>query len=75
MLLERAAALTEAAAHIRQTVNLQVIEAIVALVPDDFLQEEGVDLSPADKRAAYVTFLQSRLDKLDLLVKEAEDAR
>ena len=75
VLLERAAALTEAAAHIRQTVNPQVIEAIVALVPDDFLQEEGVDLSPADKRAAYVTFLQSRLDKLDLLVKEAEDAR
>ena len=75
VLLERAAALTEAAAHIRQTVNPQVIEAIVALVADDFLQEEGVDLSPADKRAAYVTFLQSRLDKLDLLVKEAEDAR
>ena len=75
VLLERAEALAEAATHIRQTVNTEVIEAIVALVPDDFLQEEGVTLTPADKRAAYVAFLQSRLNKLDVLVKEAEDAR
>jgi len=39
------------------------------------LEEESDDLSPADKRAAYLEFLQSRLEKIDFLAKEAADAR
>ena len=75
VLLERATELPAAARQIRAALDTPLFEAIVALLPDDWLQEEGSELTPGEKRAAYVRFLQSRLDKLDLLVKEAEDAR
>ena len=75
VLLERATDLAGAATAIRTALTGDVIEPIVARVPEDWLSEPQSTLSPAEKRAAYITFLRSRLEKIDLLVKEASDAR
>ena len=50
-----------------------VIEDIVALVPDDWLQEP--DIAPAEQRTQYVQFLTARLADSATFVAEAEAAR
>ncbi|SDM04291.1 HipA family kinase [Kriegella aquimaris] len=75
VLLDRAAHLTEAAQEIRQSLNEDHIREIVSKIPDDWLFDESVAMTPDEMRAAYVEFIQVRLSKIDILVKEAEDAR
>ncbi|MBT9391823.1 aminotransferase class I and II [Hymenobacter sp. NST-14] len=73
VLLPQATALAaaDAAGHARLTPA--VIEAVVALVPDEWLQEP--DLTPAEQRAQYVQFLTARLAASSTFVQEAENAR
>ncbi|MBX2816193.1 MAG: aminotransferase class I and II [Saprospiraceae bacterium] len=75
ILLDRATGLTEAAEQISQDVSAQDLVGIVSKIPDQWLVDESTTLTAQDMRSAYVSFLQSRLDNLDGLVKEAEDAR
>ncbi len=75
VLLERADQLAEAAAAIQATVSRDTIEDIVANIPEDWLIEESNTLSPDEIRAAYIEFLSTKLSKIDLLAKEASDAR
>lgn len=75
VLLPRATALTEAADAIRSLVKKEDLEEIVAVIPDTWLSEEGNDMTPEQKREAYVSFLWTRLRNLDQLTKEAADAR
>lgn len=75
VLLERAEHLTEAAAEIKQKVTKEKIEEIIALIPEDWLTEESNPFSSSEMRAAYVAFLHSKLEKIDLLAKEAADAK
>lgn len=75
VLLERADQLTTATQEIKQLVDRATIAAIIACIPEDWLQNEGNILSTTEMRAAYVTFLCAKLDRLDSLVKEAADAR
>lgn len=75
VLLKRATQLAPAAEDIKATLSTEVIQAIVALVPDDWLLEEGDAPTPAEKRAVYVEVLSGRLSRLDSLTKEAADAR
>ena len=60
---------------IKAKVGRGTIEAIITAIPEEWLEEEGQTLAPAQKRTAYVEFLNSRLEKLDLLAKEAADAK
>jgi len=75
VLLKKANHLTEAAQIIKNSLNETVIEKIINSIPKNWLEEEGVDLSIEEKRKAYITFLMSRLSKIDLLTKEALDAK
>lgn len=75
VLLSKASLLEEAREEIKGRVNQEIIEGIVALIPDDFLQEETDDISPEEKRSVYVAFLCARLSNIDLLTQEANDAR
>lgn len=75
VLLPRATVLPEAAAKIKKALNQETFQKIVALIPDDFLEETSDDLTPEEKRAAYVGYLQLRLERLDLLTKEATDVQ
>jgi len=75
VLLERADHLKEAAKEIQELIDEDKIREIVSLIPEDWLTDDSVSLSATEMRSGYVDFLLSKLNKIDLLVKEAEDAR
>lgn len=75
VLLNMADHLTEAAREIRQSVDQNAIEEIISLIPEDWLTEESNVLAPHEKRAAYTDFLNAKLANIELLAKEAADAR
>ena len=75
VLLERADHLTEAAKEIQGLIDKDKITEIVSLIPEDWLTDESSPLTSAAMRSAYIEFLCSKLNKIDLLVKEAIDAR
>ncbi len=75
VLLERATKLTEASEGIIGALTPEVIEDIVSKIPEDWLHNESDTMRPESIKAAYITYLNSRLSKIDVLVKEANDAR
>jgi len=75
VLLERADNLPEAVEAIKKAIDRDKITEIVALIPEDWLTEESIDLNTTEMRAAYVEFLCSKLNKIDLLAKEAANAQ
>ncbi|SDS11281.1 HipA family kinase [Winogradskyella sediminis] len=75
VLLERATLLQEASKDIIKVLNQETIEDIISKIPDDWLKNESDSFSPDDMRTAYKAYLNSRLSKIETLVKEAEDAR
>ncbi|MCH3885236.1 HipA family kinase [Tenacibaculum aquimarinum] len=75
VLLEKATCLAEASEEIKQLLNLDKITAIVASIPEDWLLSESDVFSPNEMREAYVKFIETRFSKIDVLVKEAEDAK
>ena len=75
VLLNRANQLEQAANEIQLKVNEDKIQEIISIIPEDWLVEESNELTPDEMRAAYIQFLSNRLAKLDVLVKEASDAR
>ncbi|MTB52368.1 HipA family kinase [Lewinella sp. W8] len=75
VLLEKATELAAARDHLREAITPNLIREIVGLIPDDWLEEKGSALSPAEKREVYTRYLTIRWENLDSLTKEAEDAR
>jgi hypothetical protein len=75
VLLEKASKLEEASIAIQQSLSEKKIKEIVSLIPEDWLTEEIMPLSTDEMRAAYAEFLSSRLKMIDVLVKDALDAR
>jgi hypothetical protein len=75
VLLRMAKQLHEAATEIKKLLTLEQVEEIVSAIPNDFLEDDSYALSNDEMRGAYVEFIMSRFNKMDALVKEAEDAR
>ncbi|EPR74214.1 hypothetical protein ADIWIN_0791 [Winogradskyella psychrotolerans RS-3] len=75
VLLERASLLSKASKTIVNALNESTIEDIIYKIPEDWLTNESDSLTPEEMRRAYIEYLNSRLLKIDTLVKEAEDAR
>lgn len=75
VLLPKAKALPEARESIQAAVSAQTIAAIIDAIPEDWLEEAGSPFSPAEKREIYRRYLEKRLANIELLTKEAEDAR
>ena len=75
VLLRKASKLEEAKDYIVQHVNTAKIEEIVEMIPDDFLVEESMNISPIERRSVYVKFLSKKLSNIALLKNEAKDAR
>ncbi|MBT2159949.1 HipA family kinase [Zobellia barbeyronii] len=75
VLLERATELPKAEEEIRAQIDKNTIAEIVSKIPEDWLLSDSDPLSPEEMRAAYKEFLNTRLEKLEVLVKEAQDAR
>ncbi|WP_379091074.1 HipA family kinase [Pedobacter sp. UC225_65] len=52
----------------------QLIDSVLALIPDEWLNEDTFETSAA-QRAAYATFLNTRISNSTVFVKEAQHAR
>ena len=75
VLLEPATVLTKASHDIQQALTDQKIKEIIALIPEEWLQNETDTMTPNEMRQAYWAYLKAKLAMIDVLVKEAEDAR
>jgi len=75
VLLPLAKDLPEAAQKIKKLLTPERISTIIALIPQEWLENDADPLSPEEIRKAYSSFITTRLNKIDSLVKEAEDAR
>lgn len=75
VLLAQATQLPAAAKSIELTLLPSKIVDIIASIPEDWLINEGDTLSPDEMRAAYILYLTTKLSMIDVLAKEAQDAR
>lgn len=75
ILLPYASALHEVDVSLSTQLNREIIENIVALIPDTWLEGEPVFASKAANRAAYVEHLVRRLEQPRAFVEEAIRAR
>lgn len=73
VLLPRASELEAAHQQAIKTVTPDRLKAIIALVPDEWLEQQGGDA--ASKRQVYLSFLTTRLQHAAAFVKAAADAR
>ncbi|AYA38787.1 aminotransferase class I and II [Hymenobacter oligotrophus] len=73
VLLPQATQLAAVNAECQLLLSPERIRAVVALVPDEWLNEP--DLSPDEQRNAYVRFLENRVAASEIFVQEAENAR
>lgn len=75
VLLQSATKLEEASNEIQHLLSENKIIEIVSKIPEEWLLNESEIMAPVEMREAYIQYLNARLSKIDLLVKEAEDAR
>lgn len=75
VLLRYAADIQAVDKEFRAVLDVPQIEAIVSLIPDDWLLRDAPFESADAHRQAYVKFLASRLSVSDVFVKGANDAR
>ena len=75
VLLPWASELETVDAEFRTLLTPERIAAIVAAVPEDWLQTNGSTESPAEKRQVYTQFLTGRVAASQIFVKEAQYAR
>ena len=74
VLLPWASELTAVDADYRAILTDDRIDAIVALVPDDWLLANGADASADEQRAIYAQFLRTRLAESNWIVHAANEA-
>ena len=75
VLLPLATQLEDAKTIIQEKIDRQTLEEIMRWIPGEWLTDPGIDDTPEERRAIYTKFLESKLEKLDLLTKEAQNAR
>jgi hypothetical protein len=75
ILLPAASAIGAADATLAPQITPELIEALVAAIPDPWLSAESAFADAAAQRAAYVEFLLRRLAAPRAFVEEATDAR
>ncbi len=75
VLLPWASALEEVQKEASTILTPELINAVVALLPDEWLQPGEENLSPEERRNVYASFLNTRIRLADNFVKEAKYAR
>lgn len=74
-LIRRATRIEEVDKLLRQRISPRTLDRIVDLIPDEWLEWEGVQETPSQLRDVYKRFLTTRLKNSYIFVKEASDAR
>ena len=75
VLLQKATRLKDAKKEIHDRFDKDLLNEIIANIPEEWLVSESDSLNGEEIRAAYIEFLKSRLSKIDVLIKEIADAR
>ncbi len=75
VLLSRASYLQEVNEEYKAILNEEKIRSLVALIPDAWLQWEGMNETPSQLREVYCRFLTIRLNHSDIFTKKAQDER
>jgi len=75
VLLPQASMLREMDANFREILSPEKINEIVALIPDEWLQWEEIEATPAEIRRVYLQFLTRRCANTEIFIQEAENAR
>lgn len=75
VLLPQASQLDEANIKLKALLTDDVLQHMVNLIPDTWLDWEGYEESPNALRQVYFQFLSTRLTHADLFTKTAQDAR
>jgi len=75
VLLPQASILAEVDAESKSLLSESILTQIVALIPEEWLLWEDVELFPAEIRQVYLSFLLTRLKHSDIFIKEAQNAR
>lgn len=75
VLLPQASLLDEVDTAYKTLLTEEKIRAIAGLLPDEWLQWEGLEQSPEEVREVYVQFLLLRLQNSDIFIKQAQHAR
>lgn len=74
VLLPQASELEKADSELRALFTPEIVEAVLALIPDEWLDERLFQNSEA-QRKAYAYFLNTRIANSEIFVKEAQNAR
>lgn len=74
VLLSQATQLKEAKNEILRLLNKDKIAEIITAIPEDWLLDDSEALSPDEMRAAYIAYIDAKIEMIDVLIKEAEDA-
>jgi hypothetical protein len=75
VLLPQASRLPEADRDMKQLLTGEVLPAIVALIPDEWLQWRDTDESPGALRNTYSRYLTTRLQHSEIFINQALHAR
>lgn len=75
VLLPKATQLENAATEIKAVLTPNLVNTIIESVPEAWLETETNEMSVANVKEAYRAFICSRINKIDELVKEANNAR
>lgn len=75
VLLDKASELEEADRYCSSQLPPKTLQALVSLIPDDWLQWRETDRSPDQIRTMYVEYLTRRMQYSQQFVKTAQDAR
>ena len=74
VLLPQASEITKVDAELKAILTPQLIDDILALIPDEWLDERSFETAE-DQRKAYAYFLNTRIENSSVFVNEAENAR
>lgn len=75
VLLPQATMLDEVDREFREILTEEKLREIVELIPQEWLEWEGTEETPAEIKAAYLDFLTTRIAHSEIFIKEAQDAR
>ncbi|MXN93159.1 aminotransferase class I and II [Flavobacterium sp. Sd200] len=75
VLLPQASLLDEIDTEYKAILTEDKIRGIVNLLPDNWLQWEGMEQTPAEIREIYVQFFLLRLENSSIFIKQAQNAR
>jgi len=75
VLLNKATQLEEAAEEIQKALDDKTLKTIIYTIPEEWLIDENDALNADEKRQAYFDYMKAKLGIIDVLVKEAKDAR